>query len=209
MASVSCPTRMCDENNIKSALLLLLTLGAYSYRHSGQSASAKAIWGGSNNFTLRAPEVRWKDRGACENLRQSRERESSATFQLRQCQINTQPNLVGGQKSVLNVNQGYNAISYTRGGSWWMLILRLWKTCHCKANSKFVQTRGFGRINYSLAKFALHRNNWIPLAIWQYQHKPVILLSASLFCIAICRIVQFTRWESARRNSPEKLDTFP
>ena len=89
-----------------------------------------------------------------------------------------------------------------------MLILRLLKTCHCKANREFVQTRGFGQINYSLAKFALHRKKRIPLCIWQHQHKPVILLFASLFCITICSRVQFTHWWSARCNSPERLDTF-
>lgn len=86
------------------------------------------------------------------------------------------------------------------------------KTWHCKAKCKFVQTRGFGQINYSLAKFALHRNHWIPLRIWQYQHKPVILLSVSLFCIAICRIVQLTRcalqfpWEIGHFPPKENLE---
>lgn len=42
-----------------------------------------------------------------------------------------------------------------------MFSLKLWKTCSCKANSEFVQTGGFGPINYGSAKFVLHGNNWI------------------------------------------------
>lgn len=125
MSSASCPTRKCDEKKYQNDSFASAHFWGYS--QSSQSASAKAIWGNSKNFTPQAPKDPESDERTRESVRiwgnPERERESSATFQLHQCQINKQHNLGGGHKPVLNANRGYNTTPHTQDGSWRMFIL--------------------------------------------------------------------------------------
>lgn len=99
MSSVRCPARKRDEKNIKMTLLPLLTLGANGCRVTVANQALPRQFEEAPETSLfepKRPGIGWKDGGSLwESQAIPREKESSATFQLHRCQINTQHNLVG------------------------------------------------------------------------------------------------------------------